>query len=49
LNVILDDLDSVVIVTRTGEIRLRSEKEMRDYLLPKRKGMDKGRIEIVLQ
>jgi len=49
LNQVLDDLDSLEISSHSEEKCLRTEKEMREYLLPKRKGLDKGRIEIVLK
>lgn len=46
---LVDDLDSLVIRWRNQEIRLGSSDEIRDFLMPRRKGVGKDKIEIMLR
>lgn len=41
-----DDLESLVIHWNGGEIRLDSSEQIRNYLLPRRKGMDRAKLVI---
>lgn len=43
---LVDDLESVVIRWDKGEIKLESEEDIFNFLLPRRKGVGKDKIEI---
>lgn len=45
----VDDLDSVIIRHSGGEIKLTSEDAIADYLMKRRKGLDRGKIELAIQ
>lgn len=49
VNNLVDDLDSLVIRWNNREIRLGAPEEIRDYLMPRRKGVGKDKIEILLK
>jgi hypothetical protein len=49
VNNLVDDLDSLVIRWNNREIRLGAPEEIRDYLMPRRKGVGKDKIEIMLK
>jgi hypothetical protein len=49
VNNLVDDLDSLVIRWNNREIRLGAQEEIRDYLMPRRKGVGKDKIEILLK
>jgi len=46
---IVNDLDSLIIRWNDKEIRLGSEKEIMDFLLPRRRGVGKDKIIITLK
>ncbi len=43
---LVDDLESLEIRWKNGEIKLDTEEKIRDYLLSRRKGIGKDKIEI---
>ena len=43
---LVDDLDSLVIRWNKGVIRIKGEEEIKKFLLPRRKGFAKDKIEI---
>jgi hypothetical protein len=45
---ILDDIESLTIKSHHGEIRVNSE-ELVDFLWPRRRGLDKGKIYIYIR
>lgn len=49
LREIVNDLDSVIIRWNDKEIRLGSETEIMDFLLPRRRGIGKDKIIITLK
>jgi hypothetical protein len=46
LKSVADDLESIVLRSDKGETRLSTEEEIIAFLKERRKGMDKGRVEI---
>jgi hypothetical protein len=49
LNNLIDDLDSMVIISRFGTQKFTTEDDIRKFLMPKRKRIDKSRIDIVIE
>src|SRR5215207_1558107 len=49
INNMVDDLDSLIIRWSNQEIRMGTYEEIRDYLLTRRKGVGKDKIEILLR
>jgi len=45
---LIDDLDSVVITSKNGTQSLTTEDDIRKFLMPRRKRIDKSRIDIVI-
>jgi hypothetical protein len=48
LNNLIDDLDSLVIQSKHGTQSFRTEEEIRKFLMPRRKKIDKSRIDILI-
>jgi hypothetical protein len=48
LNNLIDDLDSLVIQSKHGTQSFRTEEDIRKFLMPRRKKIDKSRIDIVI-
>ncbi len=45
---LIDDLDSLVISSKAGSHSYTTEKEIKNFLLPRRKGIDKSKIDILI-
>jgi hypothetical protein len=48
LNNLIDDLDSLVIQSKHGTQSFRTEEDIRKFLMPRRKKIDKSRIDILI-
>jgi hypothetical protein len=49
LRAVTDDLESLTIKWKKGELKMTSEDEIRDFLLNRRKGIGKRKIRILIQ
>jgi hypothetical protein len=45
----VDDLDSLIIRWNNREIKMGTSEEINAYLLPRRKGVGKDKIEIIIR
>jgi hypothetical protein len=45
---LIDDLDSVIITSKNGTQTMTTEDDIRNFLMPRRKRIDKSRIDIVI-